>query len=131
MNIQKTVYWVATGLFSLWMIANAYAYLFSDEAKRICAHFGFPAYFRVELGIAKFIGVIVLLVPRMHATVKEWAYAGFVITLISGFIAHLASGDPFRSAAPALVALQILLTSLFTYRQLQRIKNFQLTIKNS
>lgn len=45
---------MTTGIFSLWMLLNAQAYLFSDEAKRICAHLGFPAYFRIEPGIAQF-----------------------------------------------------------------------------
>lgn len=32
------------------------SYLNSDAAKRLCAHFGFPDYFRVELACAKIIG---------------------------------------------------------------------------
>jgi hypothetical protein len=108
---MKVVYWITTGLFSLWMLLNACAYLFSAEAKRLCAHFGFPDYFRVELAIAKIIGVIVLLAFKR----KEWAYAGFTITVISGFIAHLASGDSLLSASAALLALSLLLTSYIYY----------------
>ena len=114
---MKIVYWITTGLFSLWMGLNAYAYLFSDEAKRICAHFGFPDYFRIELAIAKIIGIIILLLPIMKFRVKEWAYAGFTITVISGFIAHLSSGDTLLSSSSALLALVILLTSYFTYHK--------------
>src|SRR4051812_47033412 len=108
---MKVVYWISTGIFSLWMLLNAAAYLFSDEAKRLCAHFGFPDYFRVELAIAKIIGVVVLLAFKR----KEWAYAGFTITVISGFIAHLASGDSLLSASSALLALSLLFTSYFNY----------------
>ena len=116
MKAQKTVYWTTTSLFSLWMIANAYAYLFVDEARVLCAHFGFPGYFRVELAIAKIMGVLVLLLPVKMPRLKEWAYAGFVITVISGFIAHLFSGDGLLAASSALVALALLLTSYFCYR---------------
>lgn len=122
MKLQRTIYRVSLGLFSLWMISNAVAYLFSAEAKRLCVHFGFPAYLRVELGIAKFIGVAVLLLPVVNSRLKEWAYAGFAITIISGFIAHLASGDSLRSSLSPFVALALLFTSYFTYHKLQHIK---------
>jgi hypothetical protein len=55
-------------------------------------HLGFPDYFRVELSWAKFLGVAVLLAP-VSARLKEWAYAGFAITLASALIAHFALGD--------------------------------------
>ena len=56
------------------------------------AHLGFPDYFRVELALAKLFGVVLLLAP-VPARLKEWAYAGFAITLVSALIAHLAVGD--------------------------------------
>jgi putative oxidoreductase len=114
MKLQQTVYWITTGIFSLWMILNAYAYLFSEQASVLCAHFGFPDYFRIELGIAKFLGVILLLLPIVNARIKEWAYVGFGITMISGFIAHLSSGDSFLSALSALLALHLLLASYYS-----------------
>ena len=55
-------------------------------------HLGFPAYFRVELSLAKLLGVVLLLAP-VPARLKEWAYAGFAITLGSALIAHLSVGD--------------------------------------
>ena len=47
----------------------------------------------MELSWAKFAGVVALLVPMVPARVKEWAYAGFAITLVSALIAHFAVGD--------------------------------------
>jgi len=49
----------------------------------------------VELGIAKILGVFILLIPQVPWKVKECVYVGFGITLISGGIAHFNSGDPF------------------------------------
>lgn len=121
MKYQKIIYWSASILFSLWMLANAWAYLTSDKAKQLCQHFGFPDYFRIELAVAKTIGVIVLLVPVIKGRWKEWTYAGFTITMISGFIAHLASGDSLLSAFSAIIALAILLTSHITYSNLKNI----------
>jgi len=55
-------------------------------------HLGFPDYFRVELSWAKFLAIAVLLAP-VPARLKEWAYAGFAITLVSALIAHFSVGD--------------------------------------
>ena len=119
MKTQKIIYWTTSVVFSLWMLVNAYFYLTSEEAKRICAHFGFPDYFRIELAIAKIIGVMALLIPVIKDRLKEWTYAGFVFVVISGFIAHVCSGDSIGSASSALIALAILLTSYFSYHKLQ------------
>lgn len=120
MKSQKIIYSITTGLFSLWMLKNAYAYLTTEEAKLLCLHFGLPDYLRIELAIFKIIGVLVLLIPII-GRLKEWAYAGFAITMISGFIAHLASGDPLLSSLSALLALALLLTSYFSFHKLKRI----------
>src|SRR3954465_12067230 len=85
-------FWVATALFCLQMGFTAYAQLQLPQVAEAFTHLGFPAYFRVELSWAKLLGVAVLLAP-VPARLKEWAYAGFAITLVSALIAHLASGD--------------------------------------
>lgn len=120
MKYRNTIYWISTGLFALWMLANAWAYLTSDEAKILCRHFGFPDYFRIELAVAKILGTVILLLPFFKGRIKEWAYAGFTITVISGFIAHLASGGSRASSASALLAMFILLTSYLTYEHLNK-----------
>lgn len=120
MKSQKIIYAIATGLFSLWMIKNAYVYLTTEEAKQLCIHFGLPDYLRIELAIFKIIGILVLLLPVQQGYLKEWAYAGFTITMISGFIAHLASGDSLFSSLSALVALALLLTSYFSFHKINK-----------
>jgi len=74
------------------MVFTAYAQLALPVVQQMFTHLGFPNYFRVELSVAKLIGVIVLLAP-VPARLKEWAYAGFAITLTSAVIAHLSVGD--------------------------------------
>jgi putative oxidoreductase len=98
MKYQKIIYWTTTVFFSLWMIKNSYAYLTSEQAKQLCVHFGLPDYLRIELAICKIIGVFILILYPIKDRLKEWAYAGFTITMISGFIAHLSSGDSLTSA---------------------------------
>ena len=86
-------FWISTVLFALQMGFTAFAQLKLPVVAASFAHLGFPGYFRVELAWAKFVGLAALLIPMVPARVKEWAYAGFAITLVSAVIAHLAVGD--------------------------------------
>ncbi|HJQ37108.1 MAG TPA: DoxX family protein [Thermoanaerobaculia bacterium] len=86
------LYWIATALFCLQMAFTAYAQLTLPQVAEMFTHLGFPDYFRVELSWAKLLGVALLLAP-VPARLKEWAYAGFAITLASALIAHFAKGD--------------------------------------
>lgn len=54
---------------------------------------GYPDYFRIELGCAKLLGILALLIPMVPNKIKEWAYAGFGIVLISAIIAHTSVPD--------------------------------------
>src|SRR5579872_6519181 len=85
---KTIVYWIVTALFCLQMSFTAYAQLRLPQVAEAFTHFGFPAYFRVELSWAKFLGVALLLAPA-PARLKEWAYAGFAINLASALITHL------------------------------------------
>ena len=86
------LYWTVTGLFCLQMAFTAYAQLRLPEVAAAFTHLGFPSWFRIELSWAKFLGVAALLAP-VPPRVKEWAYAGFAINLVSAVLAHLAVGD--------------------------------------
>jgi DoxX-like protein len=85
-------FWIATALFCLQMAFTAYAQLRLPQVAEMFTHLGFPDYFRVELSWAKLVGVALLLAP-VSARLKEWAYAGFAITLASALISHFALGD--------------------------------------
>jgi hypothetical protein len=89
---RTLVYWAVTGLFCLQMVFTAYAQLRLPQVAEAFAHLGFPGYFRVELSLAKLLGVALLLAP-VPARLKEWAYAGFAIDIGSAVIAHLSVGD--------------------------------------
>src|SRR5262249_13157432 len=92
LKVTTVVYWIATALFCLQMAFTAYAQLRLPQVAQMFAHLGFPDYFRVELSWAKLLGVALLLAP-VPARLKEWAYAGFAITLASALLAHVALGD--------------------------------------
>jgi hypothetical protein len=86
------LYWTFTALFCMQMCFTAYAQLRLPQVAQMFTHLGFPDYFRVELSLAKVLGVLLLLAP-VPARLKEWAYAGFAITLCSALIAHFSVGD--------------------------------------
>src|SRR6059036_3784990 len=75
------------------------------------AHLGFPDYFRIELTVAKTLGVLALLIPTLPSKVKEFAYFGFAITLISASIAHFSSGDGIMFVIDPLLFLGALIVS--------------------
>jgi len=116
MKSHRVAFWVTTSFFSLWMLFTAYAQLVLPQVKEVFVHLGFPDYFRVELSVAKIVGVVVLLAPA-PARLKEWTYAGFAITLASALIAHLAAGDGAVVYLWAVVAGVILGLSYFFYRK--------------
>jgi len=91
-KVTTVIYWVVTALFCLQMSFTAYAQLRLPQVAESFTHLGFPAYFRVELAWAKLLGVVLILVP-VPVRLKEWAYAGFAVNLVSAIIAHLAVGD--------------------------------------
>ena len=93
MERMKTIaFWIVTALFCIQMSFTAYAQLRMSQVAQEFAYLGFPDYFRVELSWAKLIGVVVLLAP-FGPRLKEWAYAGFAINLVSALIAHIAMGE--------------------------------------
>jgi len=92
-RVWRSAYWLITGVFSVMMLFTAYAQWSIPVVAQEISRLGFPAYhFRVELCIAKVLGVLALLLP-VPSRLKEWAYAGFAIVLVSAVIAHLAMGD--------------------------------------
>src|SRR5580765_7944730 len=115
---KTTVYWIVTALFCLQMSFTAYAQLRLPQVAEAFTHLGFPAYFRVELSLAKLLGVVLLLAP-VPARLKEWAYAGFAINLASALIAHLSVGDGPEAWGFAAATISLWGLSYFFWRRLE------------
>ena len=115
---KPTLYWIVTALFCLQMSFTAWAELRLPQVAEAFTHLGFPAYFRVELSWAKLLGVVLLLAP-VPARLKEWAYAGFAIVLISAIIAHLAVGEGIASWGWAAGTAILGAISYITWHRLQ------------
>jgi hypothetical protein len=96
MKRNRIIYWTTTGIVSAVMVYSIINFTLFDHfpfPEGGFVHLGLPDYFKVELTIAKILGVLALLIPGVPAKIKEFAYFGFAITLISASIAHLSSGD--------------------------------------
>lgn len=119
MKRNKLIYWISTGLLSVMMVFSGVAYFTDPKAIEGFQNLGFPSYFRIELGIAKILGAIVLIAPFIPALLKNFTYAGFAIVFASAFITHLAIGDPFSTAAAPLIFLAVSGVSFYFFHKLQ------------
>lgn len=113
----RAAFWIATALFCLQMGFTAYAQLTLPQVAQAFAHLGFPGWFRVELSLAKIVGVLLLLAP-VPARLREWAYAGFAIDLGSAVVAHLTAGDGPQAWGWAVGTGVLWACSYLTWRRL-------------
>jgi len=93
---DRIVYWSTTGIVSAVMVYSILNFTLFDRfpfPEGGFVHLGLPGYFKVELTTAKILGLCALLIPGVPAKIKEFAYFGFGITLLSAAIAHFSSGD--------------------------------------
>jgi hypothetical protein len=112
-------FWIVTTLFCLEMSFTAYYELLPQGAQAF-ARLGFSANdFRIELSLAKLLGVAALLLPMVPARFKEWAYAGFAINLISAIIAHLGIHDVPQALVPSSITSVLWGISYYLWRRLQ------------
>jgi uncharacterized membrane protein YphA (DoxX/SURF4 family) len=118
METKPLNYWLYSGLMSAFMLFSAF--YAETHQQEFTARLGFPAYFRVELTIAKIIGAVLLMIPQVPQRIREWVYVGFCICLISAVIAKSNSGYEFLEAAqPAFSFIFYLLLIYFLHRSLK------------
>ena len=66
-------FWITTSFFSFMMAFTAYNELASPQVAEVFAHLGFPSHaLRLELSVAKVLGVLALLLPFVPCKLKEW-----------------------------------------------------------
>jgi uncharacterized membrane protein YphA (DoxX/SURF4 family) len=101
---RTIAYWITTVLFCFPMAAGGVMDLLQPpEAIEIMKQLGYPQYLLVIIGVAKPLGVILVLAPGLPR-LKEWAYAGLIIDLVGASASHAFVGDPiFNVATPILI----------------------------
>jgi hypothetical protein len=122
---DRTIYWTTTALVSAVMVFSIINFTFLDRVpfpEGGFVHLGLPKYFRTELTIAKALGVLALLIPGVPAKIKEFAYFGFAITLVSASFAHFSSGDARISVLFIIDPLVFLALLIVSYVYFNRIR---------
>ena len=107
MKTSKIIYWITTVLTAGMSTMSGVMMLTNPEMAVGFNHLGYPDYFRMQLGIFKLIGALLLVVPKLPIKIRLIGYIGFTITFISAFIAHTAV-DGIHTAIAPLVSLLIL-----------------------
>ena len=76
---ERTVYRTSTGLVLAVMLFSIFNFVFNDHfpfpngPEGAFAHLGFPPYFKIELTLAKILGVVALVIPAVPFKVKEFS----------------------------------------------------------
>lgn len=108
------LYWISTSLLCILLALSAGSYVLHDATIRGVGDLGFPDYFRIQLAVLKLIAIPVLLVPAVPDFMKQWAYAGVALFLLTAMVAHFAHRDPIVINLLNLAALGILAVSMFS-----------------
>lgn len=113
---NKIIFWISTIWLCTGMIATGIVQLSKQKgapgAIDSMMRLGYPTYLLTFLGVAKVIGVVVVLMPK-YPVLKEWAYAGFFFLMAGAIFSHLASGDSFKEIFPS--ALLLIMTTVSWY----------------
>nr|WP_294861804.1 DoxX family protein [uncultured Fluviicola sp.] len=116
----KITFWVSTGLIGLFIIPGVF-FLNTPFAKEVPNHLGLPTWFQWELGILKAIGALVLLLPFVGNRIKEWAYFGLFLDVLSAsFALTWVDGLKGPSFFP-LVIFAILAVSYWSHHKLHKV----------
>jgi hypothetical protein len=91
MKKPNILYWTFTGLFGAFMLISAIPdILVLPDAVEFITKLGYPKYLLPFLGVAKFLGVVAVVVPGFPR-LKEWAYAGLFFDLIGATYSALST----------------------------------------
>lgn len=91
------LYWIFTIIFAGLMIFSSVGGFQPTQQTVEFLHngFGYPIYFIQFISYAKLLGSIVILIPGLNRTVKEWAYAGLFFDLAGAIYSTFASAGKF------------------------------------
>lgn len=118
MKKNKIIFWIATAIIVLWDGVMPGLTSHTPIAVEAIRKLGYPDYFRVMLTVFKVIGALLLVFPFVPARLREWAYAGFGISLICAAVSNAVVYGFGSFAIFPLVILAILVVSYIYYHRL-------------
>lgn len=91
MKKNKIIFWITTSIIFLWEgIMPLGTLLFAREYATVGTRpLGYPDYFGYTLIIFKVLGSLAIMLPKLPARLREWAYAGLTFNLIFAVISHV------------------------------------------
>jgi hypothetical protein len=119
MKKDKILFWITTGIIFLFEGVMPALTSHTEMAKEGIRHLGYPEYFGVMLAVFKVLGSLALIIPKVPARIKEWAYFGFALDFIAAFVSICVVDGFSGMALIPLVALGILAVSYTSYHKLQ------------
>jgi len=123
MKRDKLIFWVTTGIIFLFEGVMPALTSQTELAKEGIRHLGYPGYFGVMLMFFKVLGALALIIPRVPARIKEWAYAGFAFDFIAAFVSTWAVDGLKPLTFFPIVFIGILVLSYIFYHRLRKTVN--------
>jgi hypothetical protein len=113
------LYWSFTVIFAFFMLTDGIAGVLRVQAGiDAIVGLGYPIYFLTIVGTAKILGSIAI-VQNKYKTIKEWAYAGFVINALGAFGSRYFVGDSGFLLFFPVILLTYILTSYYIWKQFE------------
>ena len=111
-KLARYGFWLLTGLLvmQLLLAAASNMLMWDQSVEMVVDWLGYPEYFLTILGVAQLSAAIVVAVPAL-LRLKEWAYAGATIVMVSALASHALHGDTLQEFVPAIGVLVITLGS--------------------
>lgn len=120
MKTAKIIFWITTTIIFLGEGVIPALTSQSEMSIQGITHLGYPIYFITLLTVFKCLGALALIIPKVPARVKEWAYAGFMIDFLSAFVSIWAVDGFNGTLALPLIAVVLLVLSYTNYHKIQR-----------
>ncbi|HEX8022914.1 DoxX family protein [Mucilaginibacter sp.] len=114
----KTIYWIGVALTSLWFGTSGFCELTTNPLVwAITVKLGYPPHFIYILGVAKLLGIAVLLTPNRLLRLKEWVFAGIFFDILFAFLSKIAVLG-FPATIDAIVAFIMVTLTYIMFRKL-------------
>ncbi len=110
---NKLIFWISTCIIFLWEgLMPIGTLLFAPQYNNAGTKpLGYPDYFAVALIICKFLGATAIMLRKLPAKLREWAYAGLSFNLLFAILSHIVVDQNIGFILMPVVVLVILVLS--------------------
>lgn len=120
MKATKIIFWITTSIIFLMEGVMPALFSQSEAGKEGIRHLGYPVYFGIALAVFKVLGAVSLMIPKIPARIREWAYAGLAFVFVFAAISHFAIDGFNMFGIMPLIFLAILFVSYRSSHKLQQ-----------